>query len=674
MRISFILIALLLSSASLIAQAGKLTPELLWKLGRVSLFDVSPDEKTVLYGVTYYDLDENKGNTDLYLQQLDGSDQGEAVRLTYTPGSEYNACFHPNGEQVLFLRGGKLHLMNLDGSQEKLVSEQTMNGFKISPDGNQLLYINDVLYDAQLGDMHPDMPKSSARIIDGLMYRHWSAWEDGKRSNIFYLGYKDGSLTGEPVNILGEGFDAPLQPFGGMEQINWAPNSRAIVYTCKRATGTEAAQSTNSDIFLYDLDRKSTRNLSEGMDGYDLEPVFSPDGRYVAWNSMEKPGYEADRNRIFLYDLRAGNRWEMTEGLDRNANHPQWSKDGQKIYFTSQEQGTVQLFEVNFSRRGRLRQMTSGFYDYGSFIITSSNVVVSRASMSAPHEIFRVTLDAGRNLPITQVNKELLAGIKMGDVRKRNVKTTDGKRMLTWVIYPPFFDETKEYPALLYCQGGPQSTVSQFWSYRWNFQMMAANDYIVVAPNRRGLPSFGQEWNDQIAQDWGGQAMQDLLSAIDDVKTEPYVDAERLGAVGASYGGYSVYWLAGNHEKRFKSFISHCGVFNLESWYGSTEELFFANHDMGGPYWDPSFAPGYLRDSPHRYVKNWDTPILVIHGELDFRVPVSEGIQAFQAAQLLGIPSRFLYFPDEGHWVMKPQNGIVWQRTFFEWLDTYLKL
>jgi dipeptidyl aminopeptidase/acylaminoacyl peptidase len=673
MRLFVLFLLLCFGSNALFAQINRLTPELLWKLGRVSLQDVSPDETTVLYGVTFYDLDENKGNTDLYTQQLDGSDKGVPVRLTYTPASEYNACFHPDGKRILFLRGGLLHEIKLDGSGEKQVSEQPMSGFKLSPDGKQLLFALDIPYEPSLADQHPDLPKSSARIFDGLMYRHWNSWEDGYRSNIFYVGYENSQLQGEPVNIMNEGFDAPLQPFGGMEQINWAPNGRAIAYTCKRAIGTEAAQSTNSDIFLYDLDRKSTRNLSEGMNGYDLEPVFSPNGRYVAWNSMAKPGYEADRNRVFVYDLMSSQRWEMTEGLDRNANHPQWSKDSKKMYFTSEDQGTVQLFEVNFERKGRLRQMTNGFYDYGHFIVTSDNVVVVRASMSAPHEIFRVTLDAGRNLPITQVNKELLAGIKLGEVRKRNVKTSDGKRMLTWVIYPPFFDESKEYPALLYCQGGPQSTVSQFWSYRWNFQMMAANDYIVVAPNRRGLPSFGQAWNDQIAQDWGGQAMQDLLSAIDDVKQEPYVDADRLGAVGASYGGYSVYWLAGNHEKRFKSFISHCGVFNLESWYGTTEELFFANHDMGGPYWDPAFAPGYLRDSPHRYVRNWDTPILVIHGELDFRVPISEGIQAFQAAQLLGIPSRFLYFPDEGHWIMKPQNSIVWQRSFFEWLDTYLK-
>jgi len=392
---------------------------------------------------------------------------------------------------------------------------------------------------------------------------------------------------------------------------------------------------------------------------------------------MKTPGFESDRNRIFIYDFQRDKRWEMTQGLNRNADHPHWAKDGNGIYFTTGERGTYQIYFVDFNKKGRLRKFTGGNYNYYDFIVSDAVIIARRASMSEPHELFRLPIDTGRPNQITFTNKEALSGIQMGKIRKRWVETTDGKKMLVWMIYPPGFDPEKEtdkkYPALLYCQGGPQSTVSQFWSYRWNFQLMAANDYIIVAPNRRGLPSFGREWNDEISGDWGGQAMQDLLSAIDDAKKEPYIDENRLGAVGASFGGYSIYWLAGNHEKRFKVFIAHDGLFNLESWYGTTEELFFANKDIGGPYWVKNPPKSYATDSPHRFVGNWDTPILVIQGEKDFRVPVEEGIQAFQAAQLKGIPSKFLYFPDEGHWVQSPQNALLWQRVFFDWLDRFLK-
>jgi len=408
------------------------------------------------------------------------------------------------------------------------------------------------------------------------------------------------------------------------------------------------------------------------MMGYDMDPVFSPDGKSIVWNSMERDGYEADRNRIFMMNLQSGTKEELTKGLDRNCNSPQWSSNGKTLYFSSPEKGTYQLFSMDVATK-QVRQITKGQHNYYGFVPNGDHIIASKASMSTPHELFKVDLRSGTDKQLTKINTDLLRKIKMGEVKERWVKTTDGKDMLVWMIYPPNFDPNKKYPALLYCQGGPQSTVSQFWSYRWNFQMMAANDYIIVAPNRRGLPSFGTEWNEQISGDWGGQAQQDLLSAIDDAKQESYIDENRLGAVGASYGGYSVYWLAGNHNKRFKTFISHCGLFNLESWYGTTEEMFFANWDLKGSYWDKNKSKTWSTDSPHRYVGNWDTPMLVIHGGKDFRVPESEGMQAFQAAQLQGIPSRFLYFPNEGHWVQKPQNGILWQRVFFEWLDKSLK-
>ena len=650
-----------------------MTPELLWQLGRVSLQDLSPDGKTVVYSVRHYDVEGNSGSSDLYAISSDGSDQGNARQLTQMEGSEGDAQFTPDGSKIGFLHQGNLWQMNPDGSQAKQVSNVSMNGFHFSPSGNKILFIANVKYDKSTQDKHPDLKQAEARVIDDLMYRHWNQWEDGHYSNIFVADFANGQMLSEPANIMGEPYDSPLKPFGGMEQIAWSPDGQMIAYTCKKLRGTKYTVSTNSDIYLYNLITKETTNITQGMNGYDLNPTFSPDGRYLAWESQEEDGYESDRHRIFTYDFITKRKSELTAGLDQNASSPQWFGDD-RIYFESAVNGTYQLFYIETGRGSSPVQVSNGQFNYGPFMVHQNGIVARRCSMSEPHELVSVNHNGkGRSMPLTMTNKNELRNIEMGKVEKRMIKTTDGKDMLTWIIYPPGFDPSKKYPTLLYCQGGPQSTVSQFWSYRWNFQMMASNGYIVVAPNRRGLPSFGQEWNDQIAGDWGGQAMQDLLSATDEMAKEPYVDEDNLGAVGASFGGYSVYWLAGNHKGRFKSFISHCGLFNLESWYGTTEEMFFANHDLEGSYWQKDLPETWKLDSPHKYVQNWDTPILVIHGGKDFRVPESEGMQAFQAAQLRGIPSKFLYFPEEGHWVSSPQNSILWQREFAGWLDQWLK-
>lgn len=676
----FLLIAI---SINLNAQNTKLTPELLWQLGRISEPVASPDGKTVVFGVRNFDLQADKGNTALYSIQISG---GEAKKLTDFKGSEVNARWRPDGKKIGFLcsesGSSQLWEMNPDGTDKKQIStfNYEISNFNYSPTGNHIYYTSEIQIDKTTKDIYTDLPKSSGRIFDGLNYRHWNTWEDGAYSHVFYAEYNNG-VIGKAVDIMeGEAFDAPLMPMGGEEQLNWSFDGKKIAYTCKKLSGTEYAVSTNADIYIYTLSTGKTENISQGMLGYDTEPRFSPDGSSILWLSMERPGFEADRNRVFQYNFTTKTKNDLTKGFDQSVGNVIWDTDGKLFYFQSDIRATTQLYSFNFNPKkgaAAIKMITEGAHDYTGFTLAKDSkntwLIGGRMSISSPVELFTVNASSGVQKPLSFINKPLLSTIKMGKVEKRMIKTTDGKDMLTWVIYPPDFDPAKKYPTLLYCQGGPQSTVSQFFSYRWNFQLMAANGYIVVAPNRRGLPSFGQEWNDAISGDWGGQAINDYLSAIDEVAKEPYVNKEKLGCVGASYGGFSVYYLAGKHNKRFKTFIAHCGLFNLESWYGSTEEMFFANFDMQGPYWNNPQPKSYEAFSPHKFVKNWDAPMLVIHNELDFRVPVTQGMEAFNAAQLQGIPSRFLYFPNEGHWVQKPQNSILWQRVFFDWLERSLK-
>lgn len=663
----------------------RLTPELLWKLGRLSDEQVSPDGKTILYGISYYKLDSNKGNRNLYVMPIATSDRatigggGAGKQITDIPGSEFNARWRPDGKRIGFLsaKSGSVQLWEIrpDGSDLRQVTdiEDGIGNFAYSPKGNYISFTRNIKLDQTVQDMYPDLPLADARIIDDLMYRHWDSWHDYKYSHVHYMAYADGKVTGDPIDIMpSDHFDSPLNPFGGPEQITWHPEEQTIAYSCKKKSGKDYTVSTNSDVYIYNLESKVTSNLTDGMNGYDMDPVYSPDGKQIIWSSMEKDGFESDKNRIYISDLASGTRTDLTKGWDQTAGHVSWSKDGKKLYFTSPINATYQAYSMNVASK-KITKITDGIHNFSSIHEADGKLVGRKCSMSMPYEIYTVNEKTGEDKALTHVNDSILNTIKLGQVRKEMVKTTDGKDMLVWVIHPPEFDPEKTYPALLYCQGGPQSAVSQFFSYRWNFQLMAANDYIIVAPNRRGLPSFGQEWNDQISGDWGGQNMKDYLSAIDQIAKEPYVDNDKLGCVGASYGGYSVYFLAGNHEKRFKTFISHCGLYNLESWYGSTEEMFFANWDLKGAPWDKPLPKSYQGFSPHDFVGNWDTPILVIHGQRDYRVPVTQGMEAFNSAQLRGIPSRFLYYPDEGHWVLSPQNGVLWHRVYFNWLDKYLK-
>ncbi|NWJ50854.1 MAG: S9 family peptidase [Bacteroidetes bacterium] len=654
-----------------------MTPEVLWSFGRLGDVSVSPDEKKVLYSVTYFDISQNKSNRELFIMNIDGSNKKQ---LTHTQTNESGAVWTPNGKKIAFMSSesgtNQLWEMNLDGDDRKMISNVNdgITGFLYAPDSKKILYTKEVKAGKTVKDLYPDLDKCGAKIIDDLMYRHWDQWVESF-SHIFIADFDGSSLKNDKDIMQGEPWESPVRPFGGTEQLTWSPDSKSIAYTSRKKEGKAYALSTNTDIYLYDLASGKTANISETNKGYDVNPVFSPDGKKIAWSSMERDGYEADKRRLMVYDVATQKQNDFTTKFDQDVEGLIWTADGKSIYFISDIQATDEVFKLDLGTT-QISRVTNGIHNYTSVIPTKSGILIcTRVSMSKPAEIYAVNSVNGIDKQISDVNNNILGQLKMGKVEKRWVKTTDNKQMLTWVIYPPHFDSTKRYPTILYCEGGPQSTVSQFWSFRWNFQMMAANGYIVVAPNRRGLPGFGKEWNEQISGDYGGQNMKDYLSAIDALSKEPYVNKDKLGCVGASYGGFSVYWLAGHHNKRFKAFIAHDGMYNLEAQYDQTEEMWFANWDLGGPYWDKNNkkAQNTYANSPHKFVQNWDTPILVIHGEQDFRIPVTQGMSAFNAAKLRGVPARFLYFPDENHWVLKPQNGILWQRVFKDWLDKYLK-
>ncbi|MCF8378060.1 MAG: S9 family peptidase [Bacteroidales bacterium] len=651
-----------------------LTPEILWKFGRISDHQLSPDATTIIYGVTRYDAKTNKSHSDIFSMPAKG---GEKVKLTDAEHSAFNQRWKPDGTKIGFLsaESGETQLweMNPDGTSKIMISniEGGINGFEYSPECGKILYLKDVKLDQTANDIYTDLPLANARIIDDLMYRHWNSWHDYSYSHIFIAEIKDGKLLPGNDIMIDEPWDAPLSPYFDQAEICWSPDGTKIAYTCKKMKGKDFAISTNSDIYLYDLELAETENITKGMNGYDKYPSFSNDGKKIAWQSMKTPGFEADKNRLFVMDLETGKKEYLTPEFDQDAEHLVWSADDKSIYFITGIEATYQLAVIDIATR-EVKQITEGNHNYTNFHLGDGFISGEKMSMSMATEIFSVDLATAEEEQLSFENKNIYEAIEFGNFEERWVTTTDNKKMKVWVIYPPDFDPAKKYPALLYCQGGPQSAVSQFFSFRWNFQIMAANDYIIVAPNRRGLPTFGSEWNEQISGDYGGQNIKDYLSAIDDVAKEDYVDADRLGAIGASYGGYSVFYLAGHHEGRFKTFISHCGIYNFESMYASTEEMFFVNHDVGGAYWDVPKPKSY-KFSPHLYVNKWDTPIMIITGENDFRIPYTESLQAFNAAQLRGIPSKLLIFPEETHFVVKPQNSILWQREFFGWLDSYLK-
>lgn len=654
---------------------NKMTPELLWSLQRVSGSTISDDGKSLYFSSKKYDWKTEKSKTNHFKVNLA---TGKKSKFNGADGKtiiqQSGATWYAIDDQFIY----KSEDNGASWSNLRAVIKDADN-YAISPNGKYVAYSKEILVVPTNGkDIYKDLDKTTAQVYTDLNYRHWDKWSEGKFNHVFVESMKGGSAK----DIMkDEPFDSPQKPFGGAEDFAWSPNSEGLVYVCKKKYGKEYAQSTNTDLYYYNLNNGSTTNWTEDMNGYDMNPSFSPDGKYIAWLSMKTDGCESDKNDIVVMDIAKKLKLNFTAHWDETVGGFKWAKNSRDIYFTAPWKGTEQLFTVRVfdnlmaKMLPRVRQITDGKFDVTGIVGQSSNdeLVVSRTDWNHATELFAVNTEDGKMGALTHENDATYADMKMSKVSGRFIKTSDGKKMFAWVIYPPNFDPKKKYPTLLYCQGGPQSALSQFYSFRWNFQLMAAQGYIVIAPNRRGMPGWGVEWNAAISKDWGGQPMRDYLAAIDDISKESYVDKDRLGCVGASYGGYSVYMLAGMHENRFKTFIAHDGLFDLKSWYGTTEELWFANWDIGGNYWSKPQPKAYEKFNPSNFIDKWNTPIMIVQGGIDFRVPIEQGLEAFQAAQLKGIKSKLLYLPNENHWVMNPQNGLAWQREFFKWLDETLK-
>ena len=694
-----------IGKSNIVLSSDVMTPEALWAMGRIASVKPSPDGKNIVYQVGYYSVKENKGHQ--VLRVMDATGKNDRL-LTTSAKSESDPIWLDNNT-IAYLSGGQLWTMDANGCNRKQLthSDLDIEGFKFSPNKKQVVLIKSIPYYGTIAKNPDDLDKTTGLLINDMNYRHWDHYVQTNTHP--FLAEVTAAGVSEGVDIMeGEPFESPVAPFGGIEQIDWSKDSKKIAYTSRKKEGVQYAISTDTDIYLYDIASKTTINLCKPAGyqepkidatksmrnqevnhqagdmqvGYDVNPQFSPDGKYIAWQSMKNNGYESDRNRLCVMDIATGKKTYVTEKFDSNVDGFIWAANSKNLYFIGCWHACINIYQTNL--KGDIKQLTEGQHDYASIDLlgsTGKQLVALRHSMSAPNDIFVVTPSkkekASTQTQISFENKQIFDQLALANVTDRWVKTTDGKDMQVWIITPPHFDPNKKYPTLLYCEGGPQSPVSQFWSFRWNFQMMAANGYVIVAPNRRGLPGYGSQWNEQISSDWTGQCMNDYLSAIDDaVANLPYVEKDRLGAVGASFGGFSVYYLAGHHNKRFKCFISHDGAFNLESMYTDTEEAWFSNWEYDDAYWNKdrtAAARKTYENSPHLNVDKWDTPILCIHGEKDYRINATQGMGAFNAARLRGIPAQLLLFPDENHWVLKPQNGILWQRTFKNWLDQWLK-
>lgn len=671
----------IIGSPNVVVENGRFTPEVMWGLGKMGEYAISPDGTKVVYANTYYDIANNRGNAELYLISSNG-EQADPVRLTNTNQSEFNPVWQDDNT-LLFARGNDIVRMTLESRAESVVAtlENGLEGFKLSPDGKQIIYISDIAVKRadDIQKLYAGLDQTTGRINEDLMYRHWDSWVD-QYPHIYVAPYENGTLQiTSAKDILGadNAFECPMRPWGGAEQFNFSPDGSRIAYTCRKKTGKEYALSTNSDIYIYTIATGETVNISEGIMGYDQNPVFSHDGKKIAWESMEHDGYESDKLRLMVLDFATGERTDYTEAFDYGVSGISWTDDDSELLAVVMYRGMNEIFAFGVNDKS-IRQVTKNKHDINGFAIHGNNIYANEVSHQHPSEIFKYTLaDTNqKGQQLSTINTAVLNQVRMGRSEEVWIPTSDGKQMLVWLIYPYDYDSTKTYPALLFCEGGPQSMVSQFWSTRWNFEVMSGAGYFVIAPNRRGCPGFGTAWCEEISGDYGGLCMKDYMTATDYfAKNMPQIDADRIGACGASFGAYSIYWLAGHNENhRFKAFLAHNGMFNFEQQCLETEEYWFTNWDLGGPYWvkNAKTAHSYA-NSPHRFVEKWNTPICVVHSEFDFRIVASQGMAAYNAAKLRGLDARYLYFPDETHWVLKPQNSLLWHRNFIDWFDKYLK-
>ena len=645
-----------------------MTPEILWTLNKFSVTAVEPSHAGIIYSVGKVDLNTEKTNRQNFYLNFE---KNQILKMDLL-GKKSIFQWDKNG--VYASEGDKIYISKDNGlSWAEFYTIGDADNIVVSPDGKKVAFSKAVQVEKLLGkDKYADLPKTTAQIYTDLNHRHWDAWNEGKYNHVFVASISDDVSKAKDL-LDGQKFDTPQKPSGGSEDFIWSSDSSQLLYVCKKKSGKEYATSTNTDIYTFDLASGKTENITEGMMGYDVNPKFSPDGKSLLWQSMARDGYEADKNDVVVMDWVSKKKTNLTKNWDESVvGDVAWSNDSKMIYFTTAKRGTKQFFALN-PKDAKVNQISDGAFDVNEIVAFQNDFAfVTRTDINHNADLFKLNLKDGTMLQITQVNKENYANLTPSKSELKMVKTSDGKEMGVWFHYPPNFDPNKKYPTLLYCQGGPQSALTQYFSTRWNFALMAANGYIVVAPNRRGMPGWGTKWNEDISKDWGGQPMRDYLAAADFAKTLPFVDGSRMGAVGASYGGYSVFMLAGIHENRFKTFIAHDGLFDMKSWYGTTEELWFANWDLGGNYWQNPQPKAYTDYNPSNFVEKWNTPIMVIQGGIDFRVPYEQGQEAFQAAKLKGLKTKFLYFPNENHWVLHPQNGLVWQREFFEWLKETL--
>lgn len=640
---------------------------------RVSELQVSPDGKWILYNLSTPNLKENTMIKDIYIMSSDGK---TTKQITNDKTSDANARWTPDSKKIIFLSNREelfqVYSYDMQSESIKKISNEkgSVGNLGVSPKGDMVFFTSDVKLDQTPADKYPKYPLAKIRIYEKLPVRHWDAWTDENYSHLFVLPI-DGGKSKDLMKS--EKFDTPLMPFGGVEEIAWSPEGNEVAYTCKKLTGKDFVEKTDSDIYLCDIKSGKTVNITKGMPGFDKAPLYSPDGKWIAFNSQARGGFESDKIRVMLYNRQTKEIKELTANFDQWVEEKVWNPKSTGLIITATDSGTVKLFDIDLA--GNCKVIGAGICDYSN--LTASNngkaIYFTKGSMVHPTDIYSYNFETKEQKQLSDFNKKLFENINKATITQRWIKAKDGKLIHCWVLLPPDFDSTKKYPMITYCQGGPQSMISQNFHYRWNYLLMASHGYVVLMPNRRGVPGFGQSWNDAISKDWGGMPMQDLLSCTDEMCKEPWINKDKLAAVGASAGGYAVFWLAGNHQGRFKAFIAHCGVFNMESMYGETEELWFTNWENGGPYWDKANKAYYDKNSPHRYAQNWDTPIMISTGEFDFRVPYTQSLEAYTVAQTKGIPSKLIVFPEESHFISHSQEFIVWSSEFFNWLDKYCK-